>query len=388
MPSRFLSMKELPEEAFADVFADRRDLVRDALIHWTGRQNTPEEGNVLYSPLALVYSIIAQTGNLPEQEQTALLHSFPSQSYPLSELRVLEEAAARVERELADHAPGLTLKLLALGQKQLEWNPDFLKRAQELYNVQAITVDHSQTEALGAKLASYAETALGSPAAVKVPPLPTDEKLSLTSFAGFRTAWLPQSPSKTEKAVFHGKAGDKEVPMLTYDKVSVGYAKAPNYLILALLQGGGLELRVLIPEEGTSPREALAAYQSSVPVLTGTQAQLELPELDLAQAADFGPSLPAMGLEALQQSYGQRAFEIQDGADVQGRLESLLQVSRLTVGAKGVQPVEGKAAGAENPYAIKFTPPEPLKCKLDKPFALLICYEGAPIFVAEIRDLG
>lgn len=208
-----------------------------------------------------------------------------------------------------------------------------------------------------------------------------------------KAVWADEfSEKETEDAVFHGKAGDKEVPfMKKSDMGTVYYGGKFSAIRKEFVSGGGMYL--ILPNEGVSPEELLDDAEAKR-FVTGEAASwkntknalvhLSMPKYDVTSEYDLRAILRQMGIvDAFDSNKANFSSLTTDGTPL--FVNKAMHDARVKVNEHGVE------AAAFTVYMLAegaALPDEEVDFTLDRPFLYVVEGDtGIPLFVGAVNKL-
>jgi len=165
----------------------------------------------------------------------------------------------------------------------------------------------------------------------------------------------------------------------------LGYGKGSNYQVAQLgYASGSFSMLVLLPDSGVDPVTLLKSLDlSSMPPMTVTLVDLQLPKFKFSSRFDLMGSLDALGLGSLAKQF--------DAGPMLGTSQPMM-LSQLLHGAEIEVDENGTRAAAATIGAVAGTAirrdPEPVAFHVDRPFAFVIVQNAtqAPLFEGAVYD--
>ncbi len=221
--------------------------------------------------------------------------------------------------------------------------------------------------------------------------------LALASTIYFKAPWLEEfSESATDKQVFHGQKGDKEVDFLHSEKSGTVY-KGDGFTAYqkAFNENGGMMF--ILPAEGTSVPELFKSkkYESLLfgDIYQGEEnrvisakrgnVRFSVPKFDVQDSFEIIDALKAMGIRSVTSPSTSDFSPVSDTSDIY--LDSALHAARVKIDEEGVEAAAFTVLMMKN---TAFLQPEIIDFTVDRPFIFVITDENqVPTFVGVVNDV-
>ncbi|GAB3548781.1 serpin family protein [Arthrobacter tumbae] len=220
----------------------------------------------------------------------------------------------------------------------------------------------------------------------EVPIEPSERtRLNIINTVYFAAAWAdPFDPQSTETGPFRTSSSLVQTPLM-YTVMPLKYADGDGWQGVDLPYNNGFVMRLILPEEGTSPvldEAALAQANKEMDDAGEGLVALTLPSWDHSYDLDLKEVLTTMGLEEAMGETPDFSGISADGLYVEGAAQS----ANITVAEKGtIAAAVTQISMAESGFA------EPdVEITFDRPFLYQILHEdtGMPLFLGTVMDPG
>lgn len=194
--------------------------------------------------------------------------------------------------------------------------------------------------------------------------------------------WKTPFVKLKDVSTFHGSKGDSAVSMLNVTS-GFGYQKFDQgQLVIVPYEGGEYNMAVILPEEGVSPAEAIAAMIGRFDGCETMEVKLMMPAVKLDSKLDIMDMASKLNLEA-----GLRGLypELINDGDVE--IEKVLQGATLEVTETGTTAAAATAViGKKN----AMPPQADVEVICDRPYAMIIynVETSTVLFVSVVNDVG
>ncbi|MBO4848788.1 MAG: hypothetical protein J5586_06525 [Clostridia bacterium] len=194
--------------------------------------------------------------------------------------------------------------------------------------------------------------------------------------------WKTPFVKLKDVSTFHGSKGDSAVSMLNVTS-GFGYQKFDQgQLVIVPYEGGEYNMAVILPEEGVSPAEAIAAMIGRFDGCETMEVKLMMPAVKLDSKLDIMDMASKLNLEA-----GLRGLypELINDGDVE--IEKVLQGATLEVTETGTTAAAATAViGKKN----AMPPQADVEVICDRPYAMIIynVETSTILFVSVVNDVG
>ncbi len=221
--------------------------------------------------------------------------------------------------------------------------------------------------------------------------------LALASTIYFKAPWLEEfSEAATDKQVFHGQKGDKEVDFLHSEKSGTVY-RGDGYTAYqkAFNENGGMMF--ILPDEGTSVSELFKSkkyeallfgnlYQGEENQMFSSKrgnVRFSVPKFDVEDSFEIIEALKAMGIKSVTSP---NTSDFEPISDTKGiYLDSALHAARVKIDEEGVEAAAFTVLMMKN---TAFIQPEIIDFTVDRPFIFVITDENqVPTFVGVVNDV-
>ena len=190
----------------------------------------------------------------------------------------------------------------------------------------------------------------------------------------FNAPWHDEfNPEHTEDAVFHGKSGDKTVPMM-FRRGQYNYIGYQGCKLIEIpYAAGGYSMYILLPPPGMSPDDVIPyiseyALNSAIKLMSPKEVMLRMPKFKLETEMLLNEPLQKMGLESAFSSAAN--FK---GISAMGplSLSVVKQKCYIDVSERGTE------AAAVTSAQVRMTAVRaPQEFTVDRPFIYIIASEG------------
>ena len=291
---------------------------------------------------------------------------------------------ATVDDEEPPEEPLLHLANGLFPAEDLMLEDDFLEPLAQHFGAGVYPVDYPGDEALDAMNAWVKQHTGGRIEEVPLEPTP-DTRLNIINTVYFAAAWAdPFDPEGTASEPFRTSKSVIQTPMM-YAVLPLKYTDGDGWQGVDLPYNNGFVMRLILPEEGSSPvlgEAALAEANREMDDAGEGLVALTLPSWDHTSELDLKQVLTTMGLEEAMGMTPDFSGISADGLYVEGAAQS----ANITVAEKGtIAAAVTQISMAESGFAQ----PD-VEITFNRPFLYQILHEdtGMPLFLGTVMDPG
>ena len=228
-----------------------------------------------------------------------------------------------------------------------------------------------------------------------------DNVFALSSTLSFAAKWNDKfRASNTEKEIFHGTAGDETVPFMKKQKETMSYYWGDGYGAVSLSFELGGDMWFILPDEGVTPSEVLAAgnfwdivrnpYGEDV----GSKhmlVNLAIPKFDTTSDLDLKADLQALGVKSVFDGTAAEFSLFDESETTEAWVSAVRHAARVTIDEEGCTATAFTVlpgAGAAEP------PTEIIDFVCDRPFVFVITGrlgtndDCLPLYVGIVEEIG
>ena len=250
---------------------------------WTG----------VFSPLSLQIALqILANGGDEETAQELLNTVCPG----LTREDVNASAANLISKLLKSE--GVTMNSAVVVNNAYQLSEKFANTAADYYRSSVGALDFSNPAKATKEINKWISENTGGLIKELLDTLPANTAIVLLNTLLLKLNWEKPFVTMREATEFHGSKGDKMISMLTATN-TYGYSKCEQgQLVIVPYEGGEYNMAVILPAEGVSPAEAVAAMLGTFDDCQPATIKLSMPHVDINSKHDILEMAAKLNLEA------------------------------------------------------------------------------------------
>ena len=278
-------------------------------------------------------------------------------------------------------------------RNDIGYHDDTLKRLAEVYHASSYSGEMG-TDGMNSMLRKWTDEHTGGLLSeyTKDMELNRETVLALVSAVYYKAAWNNRfQAERTDTAVFHGKAGDRQVSMMHLDEM-MNYCKTDRFQAVSLeLQDSG-SMYFVLPNEGTDLKEivkdpeTIKLFRNPHEMdIDQPMVHLSVPKFKVSDKADLIDHLKSLGITDVTNPFTADFSPLTDEAE-RMRLSAAEHAAMVEIDEEGVT---GAAYTELVVDALgMMMPPEEVEFVLDRPFYFAVTgRDGSIIFAGLVQNI-